>query len=159
MTEQTCKNGYDSRCGFSDLGEDDSVSSLNRQANTAMKNRIKNKLYTTQPKMSHVLKYQKKIPHVVGHFIMKNGSACALGIIHLKAGGSKYDKQPDWDLIDQQYQLTPEETHRQVQCPVCVNYKFGGKGYDNIMARLFHLNDWHGWSTWKIGTWLEQYNL
>ena len=157
---QECRNKFDSRCGFVDLPEDERVSDLNREANKAMSRRIKYGWYTTRPKMSHVLKFQREFPHVEGHFIMRDGRACALGVIHLKAGGNKYQKEPDWAKIDGAYQLAPAETHRQVICPVCSTYRRCGKpGYDNIMARIFHLNDYHGWSSFKIGVWLEIFNL
>jgi len=72
----------------------------------------------------------------------------------MQAGGGKRDKQPDWNKIDYHYQCSDDETHRQVKCPDCY-----WSGYDNIMARIFHLNDWHHWSSWDIGCWLEKYNL
>ena len=100
MTEQICKNGFDKRCGFEDLGDDARICVINRAANKAMNERMKNHWYERRPKISHVLKYQKKIPHVVGHFIMRDGRACALGVLHLKAGGRKCDKQPDWNKIE-----------------------------------------------------------
>ena len=159
MSEQTCRNKFDSRCGFSKFGDDQTVAQVNRLASQAMKNRIKFGYFKNSPKMSHVLKYQKKIPHAIGSFVKKDGSACALGVLHLKAGGKKYEHQPDWEKIDGHYQLVPEETHRQVVCPVCSQYPYPDKNRDNIMARIFHLNDFHGMSTWNIGNWLEEFNL
>ena len=159
MSEQTCRNKFDSRCGFSKLDEDENIAVINREANKAMRNRIKFGYYKDSPKMSHILKYQKKIPHAIGSFVKRDGSACALGVLHLKAGGKSYDKDPDWEKIDGHYQLSPPETKRQVVCPTCSEYPYPDKNRDNIMARIFHLNDYHGMSTWKIGTWLEEFNL
>jgi len=147
-------NGFDDRCGFVDNERDDhEIAKVNREANRLMNRRLKENPFPYRSSMSFVLK-TTNIPQVIGKFISeKKGAACALGVLTLAAGGTWKQKCIKWGQLDHGYNNYPEETERTVRCPKCSQYI-------NLMATLYHLNDVHGLSNFKIGEWLERrYNL
>lgn len=150
MGKKHC-NGFDERCGFQSAEgrSPEEERQLNKSANYFMHKRLERNPFPLKPSMSSTLK-KTKIPQVIGKFIQPIAKkACALGVLHLGATNNWKSKEPSWFFIDRTYNMYEEETLRIVPCPNCFRR-------DNLMAIIFHLNDWHGMTNFKIGSWLEE---
>lgn len=166
MKEKECKNGHNARCGFSDVGKGWSRAKSIRVAIKAMKDRLENP--SRKQRMSHFLQICN-IPQITDDFIEYRykkqkfeTKACALGAVHIGAGGEITDKQVDWNALSSNFDLKSVELDRFVKCPG--NLEFGKphrKCYvdASIAEIMYHLNDTHKWTNFAIGLWLEKYNL
>lgn len=160
-----CKNGYNSRCGFSSVEKDWSRAKSIKLANAAMKKRVENP--SNKQRMSHYLQ-TCEIPQIKDDFIevnyIKNKSnikACALGALHIGADGFAYDNQVNWHGLSNKFDVHIVELDRFVKCPANNEFLSGHRcPVDASIAEItYHLNDSHGWTNFAIGLWLEKYQL
>lgn len=151
-------NGHDLRKGFSTItyANDEERKQVNRrenyEADLARKRRLRKG--SKLPRISTVL-INTKIPQVFDKFIMPRArKSCALGALHIEAGGNICSDQPNWWLIEHKFDVTNEELNRNVKCPRCI---FENK--NSLAAQIHHLNDEHKASNKEIGLWLEKFDL
>lgn len=146
-------NGYNSRCGFStDYSSEEAVKKQIRYAKILMEEREVGEPFKGRMKISDIL-INTTIPQIFGDFIgKKDVEACALGAIHLEAGGHRKACKPDWNLIRSKYDCYNEELDQRVKCTKC-------KKVNSLSAMIFHMNDVHELTNKQIGKWLKRYNL
>jgi len=146
-------NGYNSRCGFVTATRDTkAVEKLNQYASILKQEREVAEPFKGRLKLSDVL-INTTIPQIFGGFIDPNNmEACALGAIHLEGGGHRNSCQPDWRMIEDNYDLYHEEIDQRVDCIKC-------KNNDSLGAMIYHMNDVHEMTNKQIGKWLRKYGL
>ena len=151
-------NGHDLRRGFSTITYDNDEERKQYQrdenyaADLARRRRLRQK--SKLPRISDIL-IRTKIPQIFDKFIMPRAKkSCALGTLHIEAGGNICSKEPDWWLIEHKFDVTDEELNRNVKCPRCF---FENK--QSLAAQIHHLNDVHKASNKEIGLWLKKFDL
>jgi len=153
MSTLTDCNGFDSRCGFHNAhNSEEYEAKLNKLCKILMQEREVGEIFKGRLKLSEVL-INTTIPQIFGEFISKTDmEACALGVIHLEGGGHRKSCKPDWDMIERNYDLYPEELNQRVPCPKC-------KMRSGLAGLIFHMNDVHEMTNKQIGKWLKGYGL
>ncbi len=146
-------NGFDARCGFHNAhNSEEYEAKLNKLCKILMQEREVGEIFKGRLKLSEVL-INTTIPQIFGEFISKTDmEACALGVIHLEGGGHRKSCKPDWDMIERNYDLYPEELNQRVPCPKC-------KQLTGLSGLIFHMNDVHKMTNKQIGKWLKRYGL
>lgn len=151
-------NGHDMRKGFvvctyaSDEEHKQHDKDANYKANLARKRRLN--ANSDKPRMSYILK-TTKIPQIFDKFLMpRSEKACALGALHMGAGGSFKDDTPSWWRMEHFLDVYDEEFYRVSKCPKCI---YPNK--QSLTSMIHHLNDEHKASNKEIGTWLEKFDL
>ena len=165
MKDKDCKNGHNSRCGFSKVEKGWNRAKTIRLANKAMKERME--YPSSKQRMSHYLQ-TCNIPQITDDFIeykrakgKTETKACALGALHIGADGNIFDNATDWRALSYKFDVKSVELDRFVRCPG--NNEFSDHSRcvrdASIAEIMYHLNDYHEWTNFAIGLWMEKYQL